>query len=140
MKNKILRPLNRVEFSLMLTAIALIIGCNGCVIKGQQTLIKSTVFGFNAQTPGASSGAAIVVQLGLVRNEFWSNPTSTNTLSAAPYNSAVYANLSPINQTADEFFGTYQLPGAAYAQPSTVSPSITTASTAATGTTNTPAH
>ena len=92
----------------------------GCVLNNKQVLEKSTVFGFQAKTPGTSSGTSILVQLGLVRNEYWSNPTSTNgVVYAAPFNSAVYANIGLFNQTADESIGTLTggLPNQAYVQP-----------------------
>jgi len=114
--------------------LATVILATGCVTQGKQVMEKSTVFGFQAKTPGTSTGTSLLIQVGLVRNEYWSNPTSSNAVYAAPYNSAVHANLAPLNQTADENFGTYQLPTNAYVQPivSTAISSIGTAASAAT--------
>ena len=119
---------------------------SGLVIAGctatsnKQVLEKSTVFGFQAKTPGTAQGTSITVQLGLVRNEYFSNPTSTNALYASPFNSTVHANLAILNQTADENYGTYQLPTNAYTQPnvSTTIPSVAAPATSTALATNKP--
>ena len=105
-----------IKLTLAFIAAALIAGC---VTQNKQVLEKSTVFGFQAKTPGTSQGTSILIQLGLVRNEYWSNPTSTNAVYAGPFSSQVYANLGLFNQTADESFATATnlLPAVAYAQP-----------------------
>jgi len=76
----------------------------GCASK--QVLMKTTVFGFNAQTPSISGAGAIVVQIGLIRSEYISNPTGTNQEFAAPLTSHVQANLNPLTQSATEDIGT----------------------------------
>ena len=75
----------------------------GCV-EHKQVLNKSTVFGLQATTPELGYGA-ISLQLGLIRNEYWSNPTSTNPVFAAPFNSHVNADIGLMHQNADENFG-----------------------------------
>lgn len=90
----------------------------GCAktLQNKQVLEKSTVFGFQAKTPGTAQGTSVTIQFGLVRNEYWSNPTSTNKVYAAAYSSHVDANLGLFNQRAKESFGTEAsvLPEAAY--------------------------
>jgi len=110
-------------------AVSFALLASGCVTKNKQVLIKSTTFGFKADVPVTTGGSTIGIMLGLQRAEYFSNPTSTNgTETAAPFNSTVHANIAALNQTADENFGTYQLPDAAYTQPnvSTTLPSIVT--------------
>jgi hypothetical protein len=77
----------------------------GCVTKQDQVLEKSTVFGFQAKTPGGT-GYSTTIQIGLVRNEFWKNPTSTNKIFAAQYSSHVDAKLSVVSQSAKEDYST----------------------------------
>ena len=76
----------------------------GCTTEHKQVLRKTTIFGFQATTPELGYGA-VNVQFGLIRSEYWSNPTSTNTVYAAPFNSAVKADLNVLTQHADETFG-----------------------------------
>ena len=141
---------NKLQYAASIAAlIATSIGLallTGCVTQNKQVLEKSTVFGFQAKTPGTASGTSILVQLGLVRNEYWSNPTSTNPVYVGPFSSQVYANLGLFSQTADESFATATnlLPTIAYQQPqiSTAYPlPVTVVNTnpiPATVTTNTP--
>ena len=84
---------------------ALLAGMTGCVTRQDQVLEKSTVFGFQAKTPGGT-GYSTTIQIGLVRNEFWVNPTSTNKIYAAQYSSHVDAKLSAISQSAKEDYST----------------------------------
>lgn len=82
----------------------------GCVaMKENQQLWKTTIFGFQAKTPGTASGTAIVVQLGLARNEYISNPVrigSNGVPVAAPFTSHVDANVGLFNQRAVENIST----------------------------------
>lgn len=65
----------------------------GCAVSHKQVVVKSTVFGF--QVGASPSGGPIpVIQFGLVRNEYLSNPTSTNQLDSAPLDSYVDAEMS----------------------------------------------
>ncbi len=91
----------------------------GCSTKGNQVLDKTTIFGMQVKTPGSQSIGALVLQIGLVRNEYFSNPAevSNGVVTVAPFNSTVHANLAAFNQTADESFGTFQLPTNVYYQP-----------------------
>jgi hypothetical protein len=89
----------------VLTVSVLTVFVTGCVHQSDQVLEKSTVFGFQAKTPGGQ-GYSTTIQIGLVRNEFWKNPTSTNLIYAAPYSSHVDAKLSALSQTAKEDFST----------------------------------
>jgi len=77
----------------------------GC-LADKQVLMKTTVFGFNAQTPAVAGAGAVVIQIGLIRSEYISNPTSTNEVHAAPLTSHVQANLNPLTQSATEDIGT----------------------------------
>jgi len=78
----------------------------GC-LADKQVLMKTTVFGFNAQTPALAGAGAVVVQIGLIRSEYISNPTSKATnIYAAPLTSHVQANLNPLTQSATEDIGT----------------------------------
>lgn len=86
-----------------MSAAALLLA--GCVTTNKQVLEKSTLFGFRAKTPGPSS-TAVEIDIGLVRNEYWSNPAGTNKVYAGPYSSHVNAKLSALSQTADEDFST----------------------------------
>lgn len=88
---------------IILLSIALAL--TGCVTKNKQVLEKSTVFGFQAVSPGTSD-SQIKIQIGLVRNEYWSNPTGTNKIYVGQYSSHVNANLTAIHQIADEDFST----------------------------------
>ena len=90
----------------LLMGLVLVTGMTGCVVtKTNQVLEKSTVFGFQAKTPGGT-GYSTTIQIGLVRNEFWSNPTSSNMIYAAQYSSHVDAKLSAISQSAKEDYST----------------------------------
>lgn len=99
----------------------LVCGCAN--LKDKQVLEKSTVFGFQAKTPGGTAYET-VIQIGLVRNEYWSNPTSTNKVYVGAYSSRVDAKLSALSQTAKEDFST--LPQAIKEQDGTNSNSIIT--------------
>lgn len=90
---------------LLIPALFLLIALSACVSKTSQMFDKSTVFGFQAVSPGPS-GSNIKIQIGLVRNEYWSNPTSTNKIYAAQYSSHVDAKLSALSQSAKEDFST----------------------------------
>lgn len=90
--------------TLLAIAACLALAVTGCV-QNKQILHKSTVFGFQATTPELSYGS-VTVQFGLIRSEYWSNPTSTNPVYAGPFNSAVNADLNIIHQKATENFGT----------------------------------
>ena len=81
------------------------VALTGCITRQDQVLEKSTVFGFQAKTPGGT-GYSTTIQVGLVRNEFWKNPTSTNRIYAAQYSSHVDAKLSALSQSAKEDFST----------------------------------
>ena len=85
--------------------LALLAGITGCVTQNKQVLEKSTVFGFQAKTPGGT-GYSTTIQIGLVRSEYWSNPTSTNKVYAGGYSSHVEAKLSALSQSAKEDFST----------------------------------
>ena len=80
---------------------------SGCVTQQKQVLEKSTVFGFQAKTPGGT-GYSTTLQIGLVRNEYFSQPTSTNPIYAPQFSSHVNAKLSAMSQTAIEDFSTLQ--------------------------------
>ena len=97
---------NAKKIAAMLISAAILAGCtSGCVSKTDQALEKSTLFGFRAKTPGPSS-TSVEIDIGLVRNEFWKNPTSTNPIYAAQYSSHVDAKLSALSQSAKEDFST----------------------------------
>lgn len=100
------------------TLIVSIIGLSGCVTANKQVLEKSTVFGFRAKTPGPS-GTTLEIMFGLGRNEYFSNPTSTNPVYAGKWGSVVHANLGLFNQAADESYGTDSnaVPAPAYVNP-----------------------
>ena len=90
-----------------LIAVAIAVaGLSGCVTRDKQVHEKSTVFGFQAVSPG-TSGGQIKIQIGLVRNDYFSNPTSTNQLYAKDWSSHVNAHLSAISQSAEEDYSTY---------------------------------
>lgn len=87
---------------LLLTLLAIALLFSGCLVQRKnQVLIKTTVFGMQI---GASPGGGMIpnVQLGLVRNEYVSNPTSSNALYAAPFTATSSGDLSPLKQTASE--------------------------------------
>ena len=92
----------KIQFAILATAALLMAGC---VSHSDQVLEKSTVFGFQAKTPGGT-GYSTVIQFGLIRNEFWKNPTSTNQIFAAKYSSHVDGRLSVVSQTAKEDYST----------------------------------
>jgi len=89
---------------------ALTIGCllsfTGCKLEHKQVITKSTVFGFQATTPSIGSSGAVSVQIGLIRSEYISNPTATNTVYAAPLQTHVTASLNPLTQSANEDIST----------------------------------
>ncbi len=85
--------------------LILAVAAFGCVTQNKQVHEKSTVFGFQAVSPG-TSGGQIKIQIGLVRNDYFSNPTSTNKLYAKDWSSHVNAHLSAISQQAEEDYST----------------------------------
>ena len=89
-----------------IVAALVAITLTGCVTQNKQVHEKSTVFGFQATTPGPSGGQ-IKIQFGLVRNDWFSNPTSTNQLYAKDWSSHVSAHLSVASQGAEEDYSTY---------------------------------
>lgn len=103
----------KIKNLLLLAMIGSSVTLGACVTQQKQVLEKSTVFGFQAVTPGGQ-GYSTKIQIGLVRNEYWSNPTGTNKIYAADYQSHVTAKLSAMNQSANETFGTFELPDAIY--------------------------
>ena len=108
-----MKTIAAIFFPIVVVALMIML-LTGCANK--QVLNKQTIFGFQAHTPGPN-GSTFAVQLGLIRNEYFSNPTTTNPIYAAPFNSAVQANVAAFNQSGNESFGTYQLPTNAYVQP-----------------------
>ncbi len=87
---------------LIITLAILIAGCT----TNKQIIAKSTVFGFQASTPAVAGTGAMLIQIGLVRSEYVSNPTSTTNVYAAPLTTHVQANLNPLTQSATEDIGT----------------------------------
>lgn len=87
---------------ILMVVLAALSGCTAT--KQKQVLEKSTVLGFQAKTPG-SANTTLTLQFGLVRNLYWSNPTSTNPVYAAPFSNHVDAKLTATAQTGTEDFG-----------------------------------
>jgi hypothetical protein len=94
------------KFNLFFGLIVTVLVLTACApLKNKQVLEKSTVLGFQAVSPGQAD-MQVKIQIGLVRNEYFSNPTSTNAVYAAPWASHVKADLKMTEQTADETFST----------------------------------
>ena len=88
--------------------IALVFGLVGCKtdLTHKQVKFKETVFGFKAATPGPN-GASIGITFGLIRTDYFSNPTSTNgPIYAGQFSSHVDAGLSASQQAATEDWST----------------------------------
>ena len=89
-----------------LIIMAAAVGMTGCVINTtqKQVLAKQTIFGLQlANNPQAGlAGIIPAVQFGLVRNEYISNPTSTNQVYAAPITQNVKADIGFLSQSVDE--------------------------------------
>ena len=97
--------MKKLFYLLSVTACALVI--SGCASADHQQLVKSTVFGFQAKSPGTAANTSVVIQFGLIRSEFLDNPTSTNgPVFAAQFSSHVDAHMSALSQTANESFST----------------------------------
>lgn len=77
----------------------------GCVTKNKQVIAKQTIFGLQV-SESPTGGLYPSIQVGLVRNEYISNPTGTN-ISAAPLSTHVDASISPLKQTAVEDISTH---------------------------------
>jgi len=89
---------------LLLSLILLpLVGC--AHLENKQVHHKTTIFGFQATTPELGYGA-LTLQFGLIRDDYFSNPTSTNRLYYAPWHSNVDAHLNAIRQSAVENYGT----------------------------------
>lgn len=101
MKNLI----NQIRNFLSILLFGCVLALAGCVTQNKQVHEKSTVFGFQAVSPGPSGGQ-IKIQIGLVRNDYFSNPTSTNKLYAKDWSSHVNAHLSALSQQAEEDYST----------------------------------
>ena len=86
-----------------LIAIFAATGCVGITTQ-KQVLVKQTIFGLQlANNPQAGlAGIIPAVQFGLVRNEYVSNPTSTNQVYAAPIEQNVNAKIGFLSQDVDE--------------------------------------
>ena len=99
--------MKRLFISLLVCGVIVL---SGCVSNSHdQVLVKETIFGLDvAPGSGASSisGLTYSVKFGLIRNEYLSNPTSTNVVYAAPFQSSVNASIQPLDQTATEILST----------------------------------
>lgn len=73
----------------------LLVGCKHNQDKA--VLVRSTILGFEV-TPGGSGSFSPGVRLGLVRNQYLSVPTATNTVYAAPFYSDTDATLNVSSQ------------------------------------------
>ena len=89
------------------------IGCIGLIVTlcvgcktNRQVIEKSTVFGFQAKSPGPS-GSQICIQFGLVRNFSVSNPTSTNEVYVAGFSSHVDADMTALHQNGKESMSSF---------------------------------
>jgi len=98
-----MRTIKRITLFAALFSVVLLTGCIGFTTH-KQVLVKSTVFGLQfSQSP--TGGLIPSVQFGLCRQEYFSNPTSTNAISAAPFTSHVTAHIG-LTQDADELIST----------------------------------
>ena len=86
--------------------LPLLLALTGCVsfTEHKQTLTKQTIFGFQMANNPVTGVAGMIpqIQFGLVRNEFISNPTSTNPIYAAQISSDVDATLGILSQKVTE--------------------------------------
>ena len=93
-------------FTLLAIACFFAFVTSGCVaVKDRQIVDKSTVFGFQAKSPGPE-GTQIVIQFGLVRNLHVSNPVSTNPVHVAQFSSHVDADMTALHQNGKESIST----------------------------------
>lgn len=103
---------NTIVNSLVIAAGLVLLGgsVTGCAgSKGNRQVIeKTTVFGFQAKTPGPES-TQLVIQFGLVRNFYVSNPTSSNAVNVAGFSSHVDADLTALHQNSKESLSTLPL-------------------------------
>lgn len=99
---KPLHPL--AHFALLIGIAAAIVLLTGCK-SSRQVIEKSTVFGFQAKSPGPS-GTQICIQFGLVRNFYASNPTGTNPVYVAQFSSHVDADMTALHQNGKESIST----------------------------------
>ena len=100
--------MNKIKMAVLAVALCGGLFVTGCVTQNKQVLEKSTVFGFQAKTPGTASGTSVIIQIGLVRSEYFSNPVSTNAIYAGQFSSHVIAKLSAVSQSANEDISTLQ--------------------------------
>ena len=92
-------------------------------LVGKQVVIQDTLFGARIKTAGGSYSAPFEFMIGFGRVRYFSNPTSTNQVYAAPWNESNHGSSSWVSQSANENTSTMSngLPDSAYQQPS-VSP------------------
>lgn len=90
--------------------VLIVMCCTGCAgsKSNRQVIEKTTVFGFQAKTPGPE-GTQLVIQFGLVRNFYVSNPTSSNAVNVAGFSSHVDADLTAMHQNSKESLSTLPL-------------------------------
>ena len=91
----------------LIITLSVLVGSTGCIpfpTTQKQVLVKQTIFGLQlANNPQAGvAGIIPAVQFGLVRNEYVSNPTSTNQVYAAPITQNVQANIGMLKQDVTE--------------------------------------
>jgi hypothetical protein len=84
-------------------ALVFLTGCRS--VRDRQVVEKSTVFGFQAKSPGPE-GTQITIQFGLVRNFYLSNPTSTNAVHVAQFSTHVDADMTALHQNGKESMST----------------------------------
>lgn len=89
-------------FLIPILALAVIAG--GCTTppKTSQGYMKSTTLGIVIDWPATSSYPSM--KFGLVRDMWFSNPTSTNKVYAAPFHSDTHADLYLFHNVANEKF------------------------------------
>jgi hypothetical protein len=88
--------------------LAVAILCTGCVTEHKQVYLKSTTVGLVIQTspqPGIG-GLMPNVKLGIIRDVYLSNPTSTNSVYCAPFNEQATAKVGIFSQSGSENIST----------------------------------
>ncbi len=82
-------------------------------------LEEDTGFGVNVKTAGGSATAPFNFRLGFFRVRYFSNPTGTQQIYAAPFTASNHGSSSWVSQSANENTSTATnlLPGEAYVQP-----------------------
>lgn len=94
----------KTRISIAALSLVLLTGCVQLVTK--QVQFKSTVFGLQVSA-SPTGGAMPSIKLGLIRDTYLSNPTSTNgPVYAAPFVSSASGDIAPLHQTATENIST----------------------------------